>query len=212
MSAKLTLIRGDKAAVPKQGGGGGGGRHPPPSRRGRRSRPNPLNELLWAATSHVYYRHRANSVSEVATRMTNLSRRVLGRRIEVSRAMAEHCIYDNRRKRLNYGWMLMHVQKGSEGFTRGFVPVLVDVDGEGFDQYLLDEADMVFVRDGLRSSVQTIVSMVLNDADGMGFYLGILDRQGRAVSDVMREARDDLRSAARRMIAAARTVQSINGG
>jgi hypothetical protein len=210
MSAKLTLIRGDKSTVPKQGGGGGRGR--PPSRGRKRSRPNPLNELLWKSTSHTYYRHRANSVQEVAARMTNLSRRVLGRHIEVSRAVAEHCIYDTRRKRLNYGWTLMHVQKGSEGFTRGFVPVLVDIDDEDFEQYLIDDADMVFVRDGLRSSVQTIVSMVLNDAHSLGFYIGILDKQGRHVGDIMREARDDLRLAARRMVTAAESVRNINGG
>lgn len=208
MKPKLKLIKGDKVKFHtivggRKGVGGGGRGGPPPSGRGssgRGRRLNPLNELLWYATCRAYYpTRRATGVEEIAERMTRLSRRVMGRQINVSASTATGVIYDVRRRRRTYGWMLVHVEKGSVGNNRGYVPVLADVDDVGTEIFLIDEADIDYVISGLISSVGTIESMIINDADGMSFLIGCLEALGKKrEADRFREYAAEERAFARR--------------
>jgi hypothetical protein len=202
---KLKLIRGDKK--------GGGGAPPPPSGRGRSGRgrrPNPLNQLLWYATSRAYYSQRADGVEEVARRMTRLSRRVTGREIRVSTSNASNVIFDCRRRRRFYGWTLEHVEKGRVGNNCGFVPVLMDVDDTDTEIFLIDEADLVYVVSGLKSSIGTIESMVANDADGCSFLIGCLEALGmRRDADRFREFAAECRAFALRAAEIRQHVQTL---
>ena len=172
--SKLVLITGGKLA---RGGGGGG---PPPTSRSRRGgrRPNPLNQLLWYATSRAIYGQRATSVENIAERMTRLSNRVLGRHISVANSTASDVILDCRRRRHNYGWTLMHVEKGSIGFHRGYVTMLIDLTDQDEELYLIDSTDLDFVVRGLTSSLRTTESMMNNDADGIMFTINVLNDLG----------------------------------
>lgn len=196
-SPKLHLIRGGK----KHGGGGHGSGPPPTGGRGRRSgrRPNPLNRLLWYATCRAYYPHRAENVQEIATRMTRLSRRVMGRQINVATSTASDVIEDGRRRHNFYAWMLMHAEKGAAGFNRGYVPVLMDVDEEDTEIFLIDDNDLLYAISGLKSSVGTIESMITNDADGLSFLIGCLEALGdKPSADRFREFAAECRAFARR--------------
>jgi hypothetical protein len=195
---KLHLIKGGKT----KGSGGKGGSPPPGGgSRGRRAgrRPNPLNKLLWYATSRAYYTQRATSTDMIAERMTKLSRRVMGREIRVATGTASLVIDDCRRRHNFYGWTLMHVEKGSIGWNRGYVPVLMEVNEMDEEVYLIDDEDLNFAIKGLRSSVGTIESMAINDADGLTFLIGCLEALGlRAEADRFREFAAECRAFARR--------------
>ena len=197
MTPKLKLLRGGKITHP------GGGKLPPPGGGGTggSSRPrqlNPMNDLLWAATSRAYYRHRATSVDVVAERMTRLSLRIMRRHIDVTHATAQQIIYDGRRRNMAYGWMLAHAQKGSGEFC-GFVPVLRDCDETGHELFLLDADDIEFVKFGLISSVGTYRSMVRNEAEGLSLLIACLDELGmRAEADEFREFAAECRAFSRR--------------
>ena len=174
MSKKLTVIAGGKGSG---SGGGGGGKPPAKSGKGaRKKRPHPFNELLWAATSRSYYPNRAESVEEIAKRMTKLSKRVMGTHYEIGYDAASHCIYDCRRRHRLYGWMLMHAQKGSGSFG-GFIPVLADAKSYDVEVFMLYEEDLECVMAGLRSSVSTYGSMIQNDADSIPLLIGCLEAQ-----------------------------------
>jgi hypothetical protein len=206
---KLHLIKGGKV----KGGGGGKGSPPPGGgsrarRRGRRA--NPLNDLLWAATSRAYYTQRATSTDMISERMTRLSRRVCGRQINVSPDTASLVLDDCRRRHNFYGWTVMHVEKGSVGWNRGYVPVLMEVNGEDEEVYLIDDEDLNFAIKGLRSSVGTIESMAINDADGLTFLIGCLEALGmRAEADRFREFAAECRAFARRAAEIRRHAESL---
>jgi hypothetical protein len=197
-ASKLKLIRGGKVH-------GGGHKGPPPTgpgtgrRRGRGRRPNPLNRLLWYATSRAHYKTRASGAEMIADRMTKLSRSIMGRHINVTTSNAASVIFDARRRRLFYGWTPMHVKKGAADIDRGYLPVLVDVDDMDHEIFLIDDDDLLFVVKGLKSSVGTIESMVSNDADGLSFLIGCLEALGRrADADRLREFAAECRAFARR--------------
>lgn len=194
MTPKLVLLKGGK----RDGGGGDDKK-----KRKKMRRPHPLNELLWYVISRICFPvNRADSVETVAARMTSKSEIVLGRKVFVTTAMANYCLYDARRRRFGYGWMPLHVQKGSEGEYCGFVPVLVDTDDDDFENYLLDAADITYICAGLKSSLHTTASMLRNDADGIVFAVGLLDALKKD-SKVLREFASELRAVAKKAEAAA---------
>jgi hypothetical protein len=195
MSQKLVLVRGGK--VERTGGG---------KKRKKASRLNPLNDLLWRVTSKIFYTQRASSIEEVAQRMTRMSKKVLGYQVNVSRSAADHCILDCRRRKRTYGWFPMHVQKGAFGLQRGLVPMLVDVDDESYERFLLDEEDMVFIYAGFKSSLLTISSMLANDADGTAFMIGLCEAMGNPIDDIVKEFAEDIRFIARKAAKAAATA------
>lgn len=177
----------------KSGRGGGGGGGHGSKKMGRRK--NPYNDLLFYAMSHVYYVKRANLVEEVAARMTRLSKRILGRYAIFRKDQVDYIILDARKKRLNYGWHPMHVQKGADGIHRGYVPILIDVDDEDYELALIDDEDIVFVEMGLASSLHTIATMVRHDADGIAYVVAFREAMGKSCAPLKRFV-DDARSLA----------------
>jgi hypothetical protein len=205
---KLHLIRGGKA----HGGGGQKGPPPPGNARGRRKgrRPNPLNRLLWYATSRAHYSSRADSSEMIADRMTRLSRRIMGRHINVTVSNTNTTIFDARRRRHFYGWTLMHVEKGAAGLNRGYIPVLIDTDTQDHEVFLIDDEDIEHVIAGLNSSVATMESMAANEADGLSFYIGCLEAlDRRADADRYREFAAECRAFARRAAEVRQHAQNL---
>lgn len=199
MSAtKLLLIQGNKAARGNGGssGGGGGGGHHHGGRRHRRPL-NPLNELLWYAMSRVYYRRRSASDEETATRMTNLSRRVLGRHVTVTRDAVSYLKDDCYRRRLGYGWFPHHAQKGADGNLRGYIPILCDVDSDDQEYYLLDVADVDFIKAGFKSNWRTAGSHVERGAIALELVVNFMDATG-VDPGALRDFVADCRSLSRR--------------
>jgi len=192
--AKLHIIRGGKIrggnGSPPTGGGGG---------KKKKRRPNPLNKLLWYATSRAYYPSRATGVEMIAERMTKLSKRIEGRQINITTSTANMVIVDCRRRCQFYGWMLMNVEKGSVGWNRGFVPILTDVDDEGFETFLLDDDDLLFAISGIKSALHTQASMIGTTANGVSFLTNCLEALGnKKAADDLREFAAECRSFARR--------------
>jgi hypothetical protein len=192
--AKLHIIRGGKLR--------GGNGNPPKTGGGRGKkprRPNPLNKLLWYATSRAYYPNRATGVEMIAERMTKLSKRIEGRQINVSTSTASIVIDDGRRRCQFYGWMLMNVEKGSLGWNRGYVPILSDVDSDGFELFLIDDDDLSFAISGLQSALHTQASMITTTANGVSFLTNCLEALGsKKDADNLREFAAECRSFARR--------------
>ena len=190
--AKLHIIRGGKSR--------GGNGDPPKTGGGKKKRrPNPLNKLLWYATSRAYYPNRATSVEMIAERMTKLSKRIEGRQINIATITATLVIEDGRRRSQFYGWMLMNVEKGSIGWNRGYVPILTDVDGEGVELFLIDDDDLTFAISGMQSAVRTQETMITTTANGMTFITSCLDALGnRTDADRFREFAAECRAFARR--------------
>jgi hypothetical protein len=193
-NTKLTLIKGGSVSTKK----GGGSTPPPKPKFKKKQRPHPLNNLLWMATSRIYYPHRATSTDDVAKRMTKLSRRVIGRHLDVTAATATQVIFDCRRRHRAYSWTLFHAQKGS-GDLCGFVPVPCDVDEDEIEIYLIDDDDIGFIEAGLKSSIGTVSSMIDNDASALTLLIGCLEAQGkRKEADRWREFAAELRTFSRR--------------
>lgn len=193
--SQLVLIKGGKVDRPrasKKGGGKGGG-------RGKIRRPHPWNDLLWYVTTRYYksYKTRAASVEEIAGRMTEKSKAILGYRVNVSAAAAAHCIYDCRRRHLAYGWMLLHVEKGAEGIHRGYIPVPVDLDEDDRVVYLFDAIDLQYVPHGLKSSLSSSASVLRNDADGILLFAAMLGAMGKDAT-LYEEFADDIRYLAKK--------------
>lgn len=199
---KLILVQGGKR--------GGGGKGPPPSKSAKKAkRPHPFNDLLWQATSRTYYPNRAVSVEEIATRMTRLSRRVMGTHYDVSKDAASHCIYDCRRRWRMYDWMLMHAQKGSGSFV-GFIPVLSDAKSYDEEVFAIYDEDLPCVMYGLISSISTSDSMIQNDAEAMPMLIGCLEAQGKwKEANDMREFNAEIRAFARRSAEMRKRAQDL---
>ena len=194
--AKLHIIRGGKVR-------GGGSGSPPPTGGGggrkKKRRPNPLNKLLWYATSRAYYPTRATSVEMIAERMTKLSKRIEGRHINISKTVADMVIHDGRRRCLFYGWELMNVEKGSIGLSRGYVPIQKDVDEEGYEVQLIDDDDLLYAQKGMQSALHTQASMINTTANAVSFITNCLEAQGKKKeADNYREFGAECRSFARR--------------
>ena len=142
--------------------------------------------------------------------MTRLSRQILGRHVNVATSTASFVIEDCRRRKLAYGWFLLHAQKGSIGYRRGYVTVLTDLTDQDEVFYLLDEADVSFGVSGLVSSVRTVESMIKNDVDGTAFAIMSLDATGAtATADRLRTAAERLRVAAEAVTAARREIETL---
>jgi hypothetical protein len=186
----LRLIKGGKV---KRG-------EPPKGKRGKKERrQNPLNRLLWYATSRAYYPSRATGVEMIAERMTKLSKRVMGREMTIATSTANEVIYDGRRRKRAYGWMLLNAEKGSIGWMRGYVPVLTDVDEEDTEIFLIDDQDLKYAIKGIQSAIRTEESMIVNTADGITFLINCLEALGsRAAADEYREFAAECRAFARR--------------
>lgn len=152
------------------GGGGGSAPPPPPTghRRRRRRRRHFLADLLFQAISrnyeHLWGPRRSNTNRETAERMTTISRQELGHHYVVSEGEAQRVLNVVRNDPIFYGYSVLHVEKGAVGANRGYFPVLVDLDWDTGNLYLVDEQDLEYAEFGARSSARTVASMLEHQA------------------------------------------------
>ena len=189
----LKLIRGGRAMMPVPPSGHGGGGDPPGAGRGGRGsrRPHWLANLLWYALCRAYYDLRAANTAEIADRMTELSEQILGHYYEVTEAQAAHCLAVVRLSPLAYGFTVIHVEKGSVGLTRGYVPILVDLDQMGHPVTLVDEDDLRFCAFGMSSSANTVATMLRNEATSIEFLAGLFDDRYSLIAPHWREVANE---------------------
>jgi hypothetical protein len=156
----LRLISGGKGGAippsPPTSFGGGG-------KRRRRRRKHWLSDLLWYATCHVFFDQRATLISEVASRMTKLSKQILGRHYIVSEAQTNHVLGVVRENPLAYGYTFPHAQKGADVENRKYVPIQVDYDPRQGRYYLVDDSDLIAIKKGAISSFSTTATMLRNE-------------------------------------------------
>jgi hypothetical protein len=184
MTRKLILITGGRQPPAPPGA-------PPPRHKGKkRRRPYWLVNLLWYATCRYAYDLRAADTAEVGDRMTDLSDEILGHHFEVSVQQAAHALALVRRKPFDYGFSVIHVEKGATPMFRGYVPILVDLDRMHTPITLINEDDLVFCIHGMVSSASTVATMLRNEATIVLLLAGLFDEAFTNAASEWRDVAD----------------------